>query len=644
MLYRTLCHLVMAQQRATATTTNYFLTEKSDPYGRTLYFHYITNASGALLLDSVVDWDNKTNYLAYTNTSYPRYITSVSDATGRSAQLKYDASGNLTQIVDMQGITNQFKYDNTGFMTNMITPYGTTAFANAEIGNDSNNPSRRSMLVTLPDGNKEFFQFLAYCDSDTCSTNVPSYYSDAPVYWTEMPEPIADNDGCYMHRRNSFHWNSQQLPADPSNPQPADYRKARMRHWLLNGNELSILLGMERSPSPDGTTLGHKVWYAYTYDSGDTRLWPTMVAERLPDSTVRYTQWTRNDWGLPTAIASTYQDGATVGCRYSGFQYDDDNTSRLLLQASGPEQDQWGSLIVTRQYGYSTNNQVIAFTNALNEVTTYSYSTNRNLTGIAYPQGLQLAATLSTSGFVTDLAWKDTNNPTLATYAFTWSNGKIASVTDPRGLTVNNTWDNLGRLTQRSYPDGSSIQNVYYKPDGSGYTGGTGGTNLLDRTRFKDRLGNWTSFRHNSLRQVTAVTNALGKVTQYDWCACGLLDSVTDPMTNTTSYQHDLAGQLTAIHYPETNRVVHVDWDDAGRPTNIWDTLGAGDPELQSSGPLDRRQQQPRSAATGGFRRERPAHEHRACRRRPLCQPVRRARPVGGSDGGQQQRRRALRL
>jgi RHS repeat-associated protein len=583
MRYRSRCTNVMTQPLIVGTATNYFLTEKSDPYGRTIYFdysYYTNNGNIILRLAQVRDWDNKTNTLSYSDSRHRQYITSVTDPYGRTATLSYDADGNLVQIVDMQGIANTFTYDG-GFMTTMVTPYGTTTFAKDEAVTN-NIVYRRSLSVTLPDNRHEFFQYLGSCDTERCGTNVPSSYQndgyDRTPAGNELPdsESIPDDSGDtsqYMNRRNSFHWNSQQLTNNFDNPGPDDYPKARMRHWLAQGAKVGAQLGMERRPSPDGTTPGHKVWYAYNNGTNGYRAWPSLAAERLADDSVRWTRWQKNDWGRPTNIVATYQSGTSVAIRTNSFLYDT-NTLRNLLVARGPDLS-GTNLAIKRQYSYTTKNQVDRFTNALNEVTSYSYAANANLTGITYPHGLQLMASLDGSGFVTDLTWKDSNNTALATYAFTWSTGKVATVTDPRNLTVTNYWDNLDRLATRLYPDGSSIQNLYYKLDGSGYSGGTGGTNLLDRTRFKDRLGNWTAFTYNSLRQLVAVTNALGNVTQYDRCACGLLESVTDPLTNGITFDHDLAGRLTAVHYPGTNRVVHVDWDATGQPTNVWDAIGA---------------------------------------------------------------------
>jgi YD repeat-containing protein len=78
----------------------------------------------------------------------------------------------------------------------------------------------------------------------------------------------------------------------------------------------------------------------------------------------------------------------------------------------------------------------------------------------------------------------------------------------------------------------------------------TSRTNLLDLTATKDRLGNWTYFTYNAIRQRVAITNALNKLTQYTYCSCGQLESITEgvgtPEASTLSYSHDLQGRLAS--------------------------------------------------------------------------------------------------
>src|SRR5207249_2887100 len=65
------------------------------------------------------------------------------------------------------------------------------------------------------------------------------------------------------------------------------------------------------------------------------------------------------------------------------------------------------------------------------------------------------------------------------TNSYTYTNNLVYTHTDERGLTEVNLWDNLQRLLSTSYPDGSSVSNVY---------------TFLDRTATRDRDGYWTTY------------------------------------------------------------------------------------------------------------------------------------------------------
>jgi RHS repeat-associated protein len=185
---------------------------------------------------------------------------------------------------------------------------------------------------------------------------------------------------------------------------------------------------------------------------------------------------------------------------------------------------------------------------------------------------------LDTNTFlVTSRKWyaDSINGTCLATNTFTWATGKVTTATDARNLTVTHFWDDLGRLIGLGYPDGSAVSNLYVKLDNQPFTNSTGGLALLDRTRTQDRMGQWTSFTYDAMRQLTAVTNALTNTTTYSWCSCGTLESVTDPLGTATTYDYDLAGRLTTVHRNGTNLVLRVAWNELDVPTNLSDNLGS---------------------------------------------------------------------
>src|SRR5207253_7317197 len=97
----------------------------------------------------------------------------------------------------------------------------------------------------------------------------------------------------------------------------------------------------------------------------------------------------------------------------------------------------------------------------------------------------------------------------------------------------------LNRLTNVDFPDGTSISYLYDK---------------LDVVGAKDRLGNWTRYRYDNVRQLTAITNANGQVTEYAYCGCGSPSQITrwngtTPLTDL--FTHDTASRLINATYAD---------------------------------------------------------------------------------------------
>ncbi len=584
--YRSFCDNRYAQAfNGTETNTLHLLSEKADPHGRVIRFEY--SASGAVIrLARVIDYDGKVSELSYTNLQFPRFVTAVRDPYGREARFQYDTNGNLIRIVDVAGITNAFRYSADGFLSAMMTPYGMTRFRtwSIETGLDAF-PISRSIGVTLPNGERQAYAYHELLD-DSC---VPAYDSDCPRVDEEVPEPVTVGP---LNQRSSFFWNSRQMALvtnDWPRFDPEHYRLARWRHWNMTitggGPRLGTRLLLERAPSPDGIAQGHRRWYTYHYDAlNDVHtVWLSQQAERLPDGTVRYVHWQRNEWGLPFAIDSTYSNGSEVGVRQTWLGYD--GTDRRLTEVYGPECDQWLWPILTRSYAYNFRGQITNAVNALGESTTATYHpVNRQLVSVAYPFGLRITNRVASDGFLTQRVWTASSGAPLATNSFQWHQGRVRATVDARGLKVTHYWDALGRLTGRAYPDGTTISNWYAKPDGIPFTEGTGGLALLDRTRFKDRLGNLTTVSCDALRRPIAVTNALGHTTRYTWCDCGTVETITDPLGHTTSFEHDLDGRPVAIHLGNGPQL-RIAYDCLGRPTNVADTISSLRTRLQPPGP-----------------------------------------------------------
>jgi len=222
-----------------------------------------------------------------------------------------------------------------------------------------------------------------------------------------------------MH--NSFYWNRQQYAAlnatfrgsgNFNDLTVADYKLPRRRHWLTkyDNSLLSGTLSVQRNPSPDGTTLGATVWYDYVGKLADYRegsdSFPLTVARVLPNGQTAYRNVQRNSVGRRTLIASSYGDGSTS--RNNQLFYYANN--RDLQYELGPT----GQLL--RGYSYNANHQVLTFTNAVGDVTSYVYDGLKRVSQMILPEGVTSTFTYGGDGFVSQVADQPINRTRSFTY------------------------------------------------------------------------------------------------------------------------------------------------------------------------------------------------------------------------------------
>jgi YD repeat-containing protein len=97
-------------------------------------------------------------------------------------------------------------------------------------------------------------------------------------------------------------------------------------------------------------------------------------------------------------------------------------------------------------------------------------------------------------------------------------------------------------------------------------------------TWYRDRLGKITQNAYNGLRQLTSVTDPLGRVTSYQYCGCGDPSSITrasaTPLAQTTSFVYDYAGRRTSVTYAD-GTYENYGYNLLGQLTSVTDTLGA---------------------------------------------------------------------
>src|SRR5207248_8010720 len=116
--------------------------------------------------------------------------------------------------------------------------------------------------------------------------------------------------------------------------------------------------------------------------------------------------------------------------------------------------DATGSIPLAR-YSYGDQHQLLTATNAVGDVTGYSYNAYGQVTGASLPSGLTRTNFYASSGpsWLTTTTDLEIGRASTFTYSFS-SNGAVRTVTDSRGLTITNTSDQLERLTRIEDPRG----------------------------------------------------------------------------------------------------------------------------------------------------------------------------------------------
>jgi RHS repeat-associated protein len=94
-----------------------------------------------------------------------------------------------------------------------------------------------------------------------------------------------------------------------------------------------------------------------------------------------------------------------------------------------------------------------------------------------------------------------------------------------------------------TYPDGTFAQLTYDR---------------LDLVAYLDRAGRQTSLARDSMRQITTMTDPLGRVTHFEWCRCGAPKSVIDPMGRKTSWLTDVQGRRIAKQFVDGSQVQYL--------------------------------------------------------------------------------------
>ena len=207
-------------------------------------------------------------------------------------------------------------------------------------------------------------------------------------------------------------------------------------------------------------------------------------------------------------------------------------------------------------YTYDARGDLVGFSNALGEQTTFAYNDTHALLDIFDPRGVR--------------AIRNAYDADGRLISHTDAQGNVIAYTHDLDARVEQVTDRLGNVTTHAYDVRGNV------------------------TRTVNAEGEETLYSYNAADDKLTETNALGQTTTYSYNGDHDVTSVTDPLGNTTAMTYNFRGQVltqtdargiltTTVYDPKGNLSYTVDgtgavtafsYDGYGNPTRMVDGLG----------------------------------------------------------------------
>lgn len=128
-------------------------------------------------------------------------------------------------------------------------------------------------------------------------------------------------------------------------------------------------------------------------------------------------------------------------------------------------------------------------------------------------------------------------------------------LTDANGISVTNTYDAMGRLRTRTYPD-SGVERFGYS--------------ALGLVKYTNQLNLVTSYGYDAALRKTSETNANSEVITYTYSPAGDLKTLVDGKSQTTTWNYALYGRVTNKLDQASVEILRYQYDSNDRLTNRW--------------------------------------------------------------------------
>ena len=255
------------------------------------------------------------------------------------------------------------------------------------------------------------------------------------------------------------------------------------------------------------------------------------------------------------------------GANSIAFTYDDDGRLSEITDFSGKKYltnwyDIYGKVIAQNIAGrgnstasYDTVNRVTTFTDEAGNQTKYYYNEDCVITCV------ELGAHAISSSYN--------------------ENGQVTQQTDLLKNTTQMLYDNLGRMTQVIYPDGTDEQVSYNDRSYPVRIVNRDGTESLyeydsrnNLVSARDERGNQCTYVYDENDNLTSYTDKEGNVWTYVYDENHHLSSAADPEGNVYTYSHDKLGRLNSYTSP-AGSTVSYQYSSTGNLLSVTDADGS---------------------------------------------------------------------
>ena len=484
-------------------------TDAFDPLNHNVHYDYDTNGrrSKSTYADGTTELSSyNANDQVLSTTDRAGHTTSFEyDAAGRlvktkyvdgsTAQTVYDAAGRVTSNVDPLGHASTYVYDDAGRRTSAqdalghITTYRYDAVGNQTSIQDALNhvtqfvydTSNRRTQTIYPDTTRETVVYDAV-GRQTSKTDQAG--KTTQFGYDALGRLVSVTDALNQVTRYDYDEVGNRIAQTDSNGHKTTYAYdqlgRRIRRTLPLGMSESYIYDAAGNLTARGDFNGRTTTYVYdTMNRVTAKVAdPFFAANGLGGAQVTFTytasgrRASMNDAsGLTTYSYDSRDRLLSKATPFGTVTYTYDNADNILTLTSSNA----GGAAMT--YSYDELNRLASAGDA-SGVTSYTYDAVGNLSGFAYPNGVQtsyaynalnrLTQTTSTCATGTGCTAPGTG---IASYTYTLgAAGNRLSVAELGGRTVNFAYDNIYRLTSETITGGSSQNGVIsyqYDPAGN---------------------------------------------------------------------------------------------------------------------------------------------------------------------------------